>query len=203
MNLKDTYNRIAEDWYRDHHQDDWWVEGTDKFISFLKPGDRVLDVGCGAGVKSDYLIQKGLDVIGIDFSEKMIGLAQKNVPEGKFQVLDLYQLDALREVFDGDFAQAVLLHVPKEKITAVMKLLVEKIKPNGYLYIAVKEKRPGEPDGKTVTENDYGYSYERFFSYYTKEEIEKQFKDLKLQVCYLTTKNPGKRNWIQIIGRKP
>lgn len=72
MNLKETYNKIADDWFKDHKVDDWWVEGTDQFISLLKPGASVLDVGCGAGLKSKYLSEKGLQVVGIDFSDKFI-----------------------------------------------------------------------------------------------------------------------------------
>jgi hypothetical protein len=29
MDLKSTYNKIAEDWHKNHQQDDWWVEGID------------------------------------------------------------------------------------------------------------------------------------------------------------------------------
>ncbi len=59
MDLKETYNRIAKDWMKDHHQDNWWIEGTDKYLSFLKPGASILDVGCGAGVKSKNITISG------------------------------------------------------------------------------------------------------------------------------------------------
>ena len=58
MNLKETYNKIAEQWRRDHQSDDWWVLGTDKFISLLPNGATVLDVGCGAGTKSKHFSVK-------------------------------------------------------------------------------------------------------------------------------------------------
>ena len=87
MNLKDTYNTIAEEWDRQHQSDDWWVAGTDKFVSFLKPGNFVLDVGCGVGTKSKYLSEKGLRVVGIDFAEKFVEIAREKVPETKFLVV--------------------------------------------------------------------------------------------------------------------
>jgi len=201
MDLESTYNKIAEDWHRDHSKDTWWIEGTNRYIAFLKTGDNVLDVGCGAGTKSKYLIEKNLRVTGIDFSEKMIEIAKKEVPNGKFYVMDIYDLSSLHDNFEGIFAQAVLLHVPKLEIRIVMENLIRKLKKGGYFYIAVKEKRQGEMDEEVVTENDYGYSYERFFSYFTVGELREYFDKCKLNVCYESTVSSGKTSWIQMVGR--
>ena len=56
MDLRATYDRIAEDWHGDHRDDDWWIGGADAFTPLIKPGGLVLDVGCGGGRKSRYLI---------------------------------------------------------------------------------------------------------------------------------------------------
>src|SRR3989338_6251916 len=101
MTLKDTYNKIAEDWSRDHSGDTWWIEGADKFSSFLKPGDSILDAGCGVGLNSEYLIKKGFNVLGIDFSEKMLEIAKGKVPDGEFRVMDIRDLSELEITFDG------------------------------------------------------------------------------------------------------
>src|SRR3990172_5186854 len=157
MNLKETYNKIADNWSKDHKNDTWWIEGTDKFIAFLKRGDRVLDVGCGAGTKSKYLIAKGLDVTGIDFSEKMVEIASREVPRGKFLVLDMKDICALAEEYDGIFIQAVLLHIPKADVPGVLDCVNKKLKNGGYVYVAVKEKKAGGPEEEVLSEDDYGY----------------------------------------------
>ncbi len=201
-NLKEVYNKIAEDWYKDHQQDDWWVGGTDTFISFLKPAALVLDVGCGAGIKSNYFIRKGIRVIGIDFSEKMIEIANREVSGGTFLVCDLGEVNTLNYQFDGIFLQAVLLHVSKAEAMDKLAVLTEKLNQGGYLYIAVKEKKIGEADEEIKVENDYGYSYSRFFSYYTIEEIESYMGKLGLEILYSDIKHSGKTNWIQVIAKK-
>src|SRR3989338_2374515 len=109
MDLKETYNRIAEDWHRDHTSDDWWVEGTNAFIQKLPVGSHVLDVGCGSGVKSKYFIDHGFKVTGIDISDKLLEIARREAPEGEFKVLSMTELDSMPETFDGVFAQASLL----------------------------------------------------------------------------------------------
>jgi cyclopropane fatty-acyl-phospholipid synthase-like methyltransferase len=203
MNLRETYNKIAEEWSQDHGSDTWWISGTDTFISFLKAGDTVLDVGCGAGTKSKYLTEKGLEVLGIDFSEKMIELAAKSVPRAKFMVLDMKESDALNKTFDGIFMQASLLHIPKKEAPDIIRNIAEhSLKSGGYFYVAVKEIKPGRPEEEIKVENDYSYPYERFFSYFTTAEIKNFFQQSNLEIVYENITPAGKTNWIQIIGRK-
>ncbi|MDP2693084.1 MAG: class I SAM-dependent methyltransferase, partial [bacterium] len=135
MDLKSTYNYIAEDWTKDHENNTWWIAGTDKFASYLKQGESVLDVGCASGMKSGYLTKKGFVVTGVDFSDKMIELAQKRMPSRFFFVRDINEPLNLKSKFDGIFAQAVLLHIPKNNIKKALGNLLELLKPNGYIYI--------------------------------------------------------------------
>lgn len=201
-NTIDTYNKIAEDWHKDHQSDTWWIEGTNKFISLLKPMDKVLDVGCGGGTKSKYLIKKGLQVVGIDNSERMIEIARREVPNTEFFVMDMSDMSKLKEEFDGVFVQAVLLHTPKKNVKKVFQGLFNKLKQNGYLYIAVKEKRQDGSEEEIKTEEDYGYKYKRLFSYFTVDEIKNYLSDLQMEISY-ESKTPSKStNWIQIIAKK-
>ena len=202
MDLKSTYNKIAEDWHQDHHKDDWWMEGVNKFISYFQKNDLVLDVGCGSGVKTKCLISKGLKIIGIDFSENLIKIAKREVPNGDFQVLDIWKIDEIKEKFDGIFAQASLLHIPKKDIVSLLQKIDQKLKPSGYFYIAVKEKKSQNQDEEIVQENDYGYNYERFFSYFTMKELINYFQILNYKIVYKKRIFTGKKYWLQIIGQK-
>ncbi|OGZ72267.1 MAG: hypothetical protein A2908_03955 [Candidatus Staskawiczbacteria bacterium RIFCSPLOWO2_01_FULL_38_12b] len=206
MNLKDTYNKIAKSWHKDHQSDDWWIEGTDTFISYLKKGDIVLDIGCGGGTKAKYLISKGLKVLGIDFSENLIEIAIKKVPQGRFLIMDINHINALQEHFGGIFMQAVLLHIPKKEVENILKTAVQKLYTGGYVYIAVKEKIEGGVDEQIKIDNDYGYEYKRFFSYFSLQDFKTYFKNVGLQMVYENVMPPSrtarKSNWMQIIGKK-
>ena len=125
MDLRETYNQIAEDWHADHRDDDWWVSGADTFASFLQLGDTVLDVGCGGGIKTAYLIGKGFKVVGIDLSENMIAIAKREVPGGIFITCDLAHVDTLDRPFDAIFMQAVLLHIPKKEAVDRLRSMVK------------------------------------------------------------------------------
>ena len=147
-------------------------------------------------------MNKGLRVVGIDLSEKMIEIAKREVPTGTFSVLDLADINTLKYEFDGIFMQAVLLHIPKKEIAADLKKISKKLKNGGYLYVAVKGMRPGGLEEEVKIENDYGYNYQRFFSYFTSEEIENHFRHCGLKIIFSEVDTCGKTNWIQIIGKK-
>lgn len=203
MDLRSTYNKIARDWVKDHHADSWWIDGTDTYLSYIPPHASILDVGCGAGEKSKYLLGRGHIVTGIDFSEEMIAIAKEQVPTGKFIVGDIIQPLDLHESFDGIFAQAVLLHIPKDRIIGVLKNILAPLAPGGYFYAAVKEAKQGSPDEAILKENDYGYEYERFFSYFTASELRGYLQGIGMKMVYDSLTTSGKTNWIQVIAQKP
>lgn len=202
MDLKSTYNKIAEDWNKNHSGDTWWHGGAEKFISFLKPVASILDAGCGSGHESKYFFEKGFQVTGVDFSEEMIEIAKREVPEGRFLVADIRNLPGLKEKFDGIFSKAVLLHIPKKEAKEVIDELRDSLRQDGYLYLAVKEMQPDGKEEEIKREDDYGYPYERFFSYYTIDELKEYLEDSGMQVCYTQVTPAGKTRWIEVISKK-
>lgn len=204
MNLKETYNKIAEDLTKSHRYrfDIWWREGADKFVSFLKPGASVFDVGCGGGIDSKYLIEKGLSVTGVDFSEKMIEIAKRDVPRGKFFVMDMRNIDSFSERFDGLYAKASILHLSKKEVPDFMLKMKERLNPGGFIYVAVKGANPGQEEEQIKVEDDYGYPYERFFSFFFMPEMEKYFADAGFEISWKKIARTGHTNWIEIIGQK-
>jgi 2-polyprenyl-3-methyl-5-hydroxy-6-metoxy-1,4-benzoquinol methylase len=200
--LKNTYNKIARDWNGDHIIDTWWINGTDKFLSLLSRKALVLDVGCAGGFKTNYIKEKGYNVDGIDFSEEMIKDAKDRFKGINFEVRNLYDLEKINKTYDGIFSQAVLLHIPKKDILEVLEKIKLKLNKGGFAYIAVKEKINNGVDEEIKMENDYGYEYERFFSYYTMEELRGYFKKLDMEIVYEKIESFGRTNWINIIGKK-
>ncbi len=202
MDLKSTYNRIAEDWAKDHDKDTWWKRGTDFFLEMVPKNSTILDLGCGAGIKTKYIASKGFPVTGIDFSEKMIEIGKKSAPQLTFEVYDVYEIDKYPKTFDAVFAQAVLLHISKDRIMEVLKKIKSRLNKGGLLYVAVKGIKDNGIEQEIVKESDYGYEYERFFSYYSLSEFKKYTEELKMEIVWEDISSTGKSNWIQIIANK-
>lgn len=57
------------------------------FAGELKPGTRVLDVGCGNGAACGEFIRRGCAVVGVDLSEQGIELARRTHPQARFELL--------------------------------------------------------------------------------------------------------------------
>jgi 2-polyprenyl-3-methyl-5-hydroxy-6-metoxy-1,4-benzoquinol methylase len=199
---RDTYNRIAHDWHKDHMNDTWSIDATESFSKMLPAGSCVLDVGCAGGLKSRVLVKNGLRVVGIDTSEAFIEIAKREVPEGDFRVMDMRDVSSLDGEFDGIFILASLLHIPKLDVHRALSGLTAKLKIGGYIYVAVKERRADQLEEEIVVENDYGYRYERFFSFYTIPELQADVESVGLQIQSIKNIPFGKTNWIHVVGLK-
>ena len=96
----ESYEKIAE-WYDKHRSRDLFEKPyLDIAISHLKPGAKVLDLGCGMGEPiTKYFIDNGFLITGIDGSQKQIDLAKSRFPESVFIVKDMRNI-VLGEKFD-------------------------------------------------------------------------------------------------------
>ncbi|MCB1016332.1 MAG: class I SAM-dependent methyltransferase [Acidimicrobiales bacterium] len=88
-----------------------FTKGTEQEVDFLvgvlglSPGDRVLDVGCGPGRHAHALGRRGIEVVGVDVSERFVRLAAEGAPPG----VSFRRADARALPFAGEFDAALSL----------------------------------------------------------------------------------------------
>lgn len=78
----------------------------------LKPGDRLLDVGCGPGYAAGAAHALNARVEGIDFAPAMIDAARRRFPGLAFSLGEACALPADDATFDVVVSSIVLFHVP-------------------------------------------------------------------------------------------
>ncbi len=108
-------------------------------------GKTVLDVGCGGGILSESMAQKGATVTGIDLGEKALKVAQLHSLESGITVdYQLIAVEALAEKqpasFDVVTCLEMLEHVPDPAsiVTACAKL----VKPGGHVFFSTINRNP-------------------------------------------------------------
>ena len=163
---KNTYNRIAEKWTREHNTPDYWKEELGVF-SRLLPKGKILDVGCGPGRHYELFQQGGYDYMGVDYSKGLLAIARAEFPKAKFIEGNILDLPFQENEFDGFWAAASLLHIPKEKIPKALENIQKVVKPGGIGFVSLKK---GEGEKVVVDEDDA--EDQRFFAYWQKEEFQ-------------------------------
>ncbi|MBE9008264.1 class I SAM-dependent methyltransferase [Fortiea sp. LEGE XX443] len=85
-----------------------WQYGED-LLQWLnpKPGELILDLGCGTGQLTAKIAESGAEVMGIDNAVTMIEQARKNYPQLRFEVADARNFQ-VEQPFDAVFSNATL-----------------------------------------------------------------------------------------------
>jgi SAM-dependent methyltransferase len=113
---------------------DWVAE----LAGLLRPGARVVDLGCGAGIPATrQLAGHGLQVLGVDFSAVQLRRAQRLVPAARFVHADMAGLHLRPASADAVTAFYSLIHVPLADQQALFPRIRSWLRPGGYLLAIV------------------------------------------------------------------
>ena len=115
----------------------------DKAVSL--PSKTVLDVGCGGGILSESMAEKGAKVTGIDLGEKALKVAQLHSLESGVEVV--YRLIAVEKLaeeqpasFDVVTCLEMLEHVPDP--SSVVRACAALVKPGGHVFFSTLNRNP-------------------------------------------------------------
>lgn len=137
----ETWDKVAEAYSIELEDGDYQLASNieDILISHgLKPGDSLIEMGCGSGHLSLCLAQKGYKVTLVDFSSVALEKArltfEKYGVEGEFILGDLFNLDEKLPVYDYAWNSGVMEHFGDDEIAALMKNIGKHAK-KGVLYL--------------------------------------------------------------------
>lgn len=103
-----------------------------------KDGAKILDIGVGTAVLTSKLYEKGYQIDGIDFSSKMLAIAEGKMPQAHLMEWDIRKgipPHILNKKYDSIISTYTLHHLTdKEKIPFINKLLTM-LNKNGKLFI--------------------------------------------------------------------
>ncbi|KAB2954242.1 methyltransferase domain-containing protein [Heliorestis acidaminivorans] len=187
------YDDHAEEFYHSTVNADV-TELYQLFIEKLPPGGTILDAGCGSGRDSLYFLKQGFLVTPIDASVAMVEKCSQ-LTGVQAQQLPFNQVD-FDSAFDGIWACASLLHIPRSSIDEILVKFTKAMKPSAFFYSSFK----------------YGDKEEirkgRLFNSYREDSFQEliaQHKQLELVKIWRTTDVRPRRDdeyWLNALLRK-
>jgi ubiquinone/menaquinone biosynthesis C-methylase UbiE len=172
--LQETYDNFSQT----YEESRGLFDMTEVFNSFYERLDVkngiLLDMGCGAGEPfAKSFVNRGWKVTGVDFSQKMLELAKKFVPQMQTINSDMTEVEFESNQFDAITAIYSLFHVPRDEHAALFKKFHRWLYPQGKALFTYATK---EYTGQIEFEG-----YKEFMGqklYYSHKSTDKLYADL-------------------------
>ncbi len=192
MNTIEYYDENASKLFELYNSADM-SESQSLFMSYLRPGCSIVDIGCGSGRDMKAFASRGFLVEGIDGSEYLARLA--SVYSGcKVECVDFLSWKPERK-YDAFWANASLLHLDEKDLLEFFRTKLCYLAPGGIFYFAMKQEIETGVDAEG-----------RFFQNFTESILEKILQDSpELSIVYDRSSGDSLgRNisWRTIIFRK-
>jgi len=163
----ETYNKVASNYHINHLGHYVAQSQLDEFMSLVSSPAEVLDIGCGPGTDTKYLLKK-YNITGIEMANKFSQIASFENPHANILNEDIITYDLPKEKFKGVWSRDALHHIPLEYQENIFKKIAASMVDGGIFYLIVREGV-----GEVYEKERKNYSdMERFYHLYTSEELE-------------------------------
>ena len=123
-------------------------------------------------------------------------MASQNVPNAKFIQMDMRNLDFEENTFDGIWACASFLHIPKEDTKNTLLGFRKILKSAGLIYLSVKKGS----EEKFVEKDEYK-GRTKFFAFYTEDEFKNLIESYNFKILKVLI-DKKKDTWINVFATK-
>jgi SAM-dependent methyltransferase len=157
----------------------------DRFASNFDFESILCDVGCGPGHITRHLFDKGLNVFGVDISERCIEIARRENPRIRFEVMDMAELDIADESIDGIVSFYSIIHTPKRLINVLFSEFHRVLKRGGKILVVVKK---GASEG--YVEELLGFKTRLYSTNFTEGELTTYSQTSGFELISIETRQP-------------
>lgn len=199
-----SYEAAAASWHEAHRGEDRSVsraDGYDRFAALVPPGGLVLELGCGSGLDAPALLGRGLRVLGLDTSTKMLRLARAvDSPTGMALCADMRALPLADNSLAAMLAVGSIHHLPKTEAPRAIAEVSRVLRPGGIFALAIER---GSFEG--YVEDQEGVAGRRWYAYYEAGELEPNVVVAGLTIIDRLVGGAGAHTagFISLTARKP
>lgn len=110
----------------------------------LTPQSQVLDLCCGSGQTTRFLVEKSAQVTGLDASPRSIARAQQNVPQASYVQAWAEAMPLADASFDLVHSSVALHEMQPEQLQQILQEVHRVLRPGG-VFACVDFHRPTNP----------------------------------------------------------
>ena len=172
------FNKYAKPYQDKFMNVSLYEESLNVFCNLLtKKKSKILDLACGPGNITKYLISQKPDliVLGIDLAPNMVLLAQSNNPGASFEVMDCRSIANLTEKFDGVSCAFCLPYLSKEETNKLISDINSLLNAGGICYISTMEDDYQKSGYETGSQGDQIFMHYYEGQYLINELEQKNF----------------------------
>ena len=135
------FNRKADAYAERFQNLEKYHDGFDVVCDKIEKGANILDLACGPGNISNYLLSKRSDlkILGIDLAPAMIKIAKANNPSARFKVLDIRDVKSLDQRFDAIIIGFGMPYLSKLEVETLIVDCSKLLSKNGLIYLSTME----------------------------------------------------------------
>lgn len=135
------FNKYASSYQEKYMDVSLYKDSLQRLLNKLPDDAKVLDLACGPGNISAYLLQykPKLQILGIDGAENMINLARKNIPQAEFKVMDIREIDKIERDFDAVICGFCLPYLQEKEARELIQKAASLLSKNGIIYLSTME----------------------------------------------------------------
>ncbi len=134
--VRGGYEALSRRYRADNDEPTEYATWITDLLAELRPGSRVLDVGCGCGVPvARALAAAGHQITGVDLSPVQVERAIGLVPGARFLCADVTTLSLPHESFDAIVALYSIIHIPLSAQPDVLAAMAEWLVDDGLLLL--------------------------------------------------------------------
>lgn len=163
-----VFNKHAQLYHERFGDVSLYREGLDILCNRLTDDAKVLDIACGPGNISRYLLDRKprLDVLGIDLAPAMVEIAGKVNPEAKFDVMDSRNTSNLDRKFDAVVCAFLLPYLSPDEASQLIRDITMLLNEGGVLYVSTMVENDDNVSGIRVSSKG-----DALFQHYHKKEF--------------------------------
>lgn len=200
--LPEIYDRFASTYDNNRVIFDMTDVLNDFSFGLTVESGQLLDLGCGAGVPfAKFFIDRGWEVTGVDFSAKMLELANRWVPAMKTLCVDIRNAEFEPASFDAITSVYSLFHVPRQSHTEIFERCLLWLRPEGKLLFTYATR---EYTGSDEFEGYKTFMGERlFYSHKRPDQLRRDLKETGFLIESSCYRNIGTEIFLWVTAVKP